>query len=108
MNLIQQNSLITYITSHKGNCDCKDCEYFGGVDNLLKTFEQENFTDNHLRRIYGWLNRQFKIKGTCDLESLNLNDPTAPKLSDITQCHLDSYSYDKEENYIPLRNQIYV
>ena len=108
MNLIQQNSLITYITSHKGNCDCADCQYFGGVDNLFKIFEQEGFTDNHLRRIWGWLKRQYHIKGTCELGTLNLLDPTAPQLSDITQCHLDSYSYDKDEKYIPLKNQIYV
>lgn len=108
MTLLQQNSLVTYITSHKGNCECKDCQYFGGVKNLFDIFLPEIFTDNNLRRIYGWLKRQFKFNGTCDLESLDLRHPTAPKLSDITQCHIDSYSTDEKGIIIPITKNIYV
>ena len=108
MNPTLQNSLIVYITSHTGICNCQDCQDNGGVKNLLDIFEQENFTDNNLRRIYSWLKIQFKFTGTCDLGSLDFNNPTAPKLSEIVECHLKSYINDEEGNLIPLKKQIYV
>lgn len=102
MNLLQQNSLITYSTSHKGNCDCKDCEYFGGVNHLFEIYSPNDFTDHLLRKVWSWLKIQFELNGTCMLDTLNFEDPLAPKVSEITQAHLDSYTepYQKLKDLI--------
>lgn len=105
MTILQQNSLITYVSSHSAKCDCQDCKYFGGVEELFKTFDPQSFINAKLARIYTWLQRQFIKNGTCDLPSLNYEDPTAPKLSDISQCHTDSFT---EGDYIPLRKLIII
>lgn len=101
MNKLQENCLITYITTHSGNCVCEDCEFFGGVKHLFEIYEVDSFEDNHLRRIWMWLKCQFEEKGTCDLKSLDFEDPTAPKSFEIHDCHIDSYAsepvYEKVE-----------
>lgn len=109
MTKLTQNSLITYITIHKGNCDCDDCKYFGGVRHLFETFSSDDFTEKSLRKIWAWLKYNFKNKGTCELDKLDfINDPTAPKLSDVTQCHLDANVTDEKGYPIPLKEKIFI
>lgn len=100
---LQQNGLITYITTCKGGCECYLCEYFGGAKNMFEIFSPDDFTEIKLRKIWSWLKRQYLFNGTCDLMSLNFNDPIAPKNSDITQCHLDSYAVGEKGNHLTLK-----
>jgi len=108
MDILRENALITYVTTCKSNCQCNLCEYFGGAKHMFEIFEPDSFDQPMLRKIWSWLNTQHKIYGKCDLTSLNFNDPTAPKFSDITQCHLDSYAEDENGNYLTLKQNIYV
>ena len=105
---IQQDSLITYLTTCKSGCDCHTCKELGGAENMFAIFTSDDFSENKLRKIWQWLKVQYQKNGSCDLLSLNFEDPSAPKLSDITQCHIDRDQVDGKGQHIPLRNQIYV
>lgn len=94
MTHLQQLSLIAYMVRHPSNCDCNECQYFGGVGELFKIYTPQEFTEIKLRKIYGWLHSQF-LKGSCHLEDLDfINDPTTPKLSDISECAEQSMVFE--------------
>jgi len=79
------------------NCDCKQCENFGGINQLFKIYDADFFTDLNLRRIWVWLLAKFKF-GSCNIKDLNfVEDPTAPKLSDIVDCSEKSMVFVEKE-----------
>ncbi len=95
LTIIQQDLLITFVTSHKFDCNCNDCLYFGGIKNIFDIYEIDLFTDHFKRKVWTWLKLQFNMYGTCYITDLNTTeDVTAPKLSEILQSHIDSYQED--------------
>lgn len=94
LSTLRQKSLIAFLIAHKNNCDCNQCQYFGGIGELFKIYEPQDFNDMKLRKIYNWLLNKFK-HGSCHLENLDfINDPTAPKLSDISECAEQSMVFE--------------
>ncbi len=92
--LLQQKSLINFVVSHQTKCVCKQCQDFGGVEQLFNRYEGDYFTDLNLRRIWLWLLAKYKFN-SCYLNDLDfINDPTAPKLSDISDCAQESMVFD--------------
>jgi hypothetical protein len=96
---VQQQAIIAYVVAHRTDCSCKQCEYFGGIRELFNLYKPDDFTDPLLRKIYSWLKIKWTQK-TCYLQDLDFTDPTAPLVSDISNCADESMVFKTEDDKV--------